>query len=431
MRKPAAVIKIPASGSLHVKRESTLAHVLDSPSVVTSQEKEAVREQVARIVASPAFRSSKRYTDFLRYTVEHTIKGHTENIKERVLGVEVFGRAPNYDTSSDPVVRTSAAEVRKRLQHYYRIHGQAGEIRIDFPRGTYVPEFVWPQASTSLEVADVEKKRDQPAQSARRKWVIGSLAATALLLVALLGWTATPPYKTPFARFWSPIIASRHTVLLCIPDRFSSTLPDANSAFAVGRSTVSGPASTAQAREQLFQQRNHVFFVDTFVVARIAAALGEQGRPFRLVHTEDATLDDLEQGPAVLIGGTNNAWIAQISSSLRYTLANDGSVPYISDRQNPSSRRWSITNENPDVDYAVISRVTKNITGQPIIIVAGLHSMGTEAAGECFSDPDCFAEAERLAPGDWQSASLQFVLETKIVNEVAGQPKVVAAYLSP
>jgi hypothetical protein len=148
------------------------------------------------------------------------------------------------------------------------------------------------------------------------------------------------------------------------------------------------------------------------------------------VHTEDVTLDDLEQGPAVLIGGTNNRWIAQISSSLGFGLANDGSVPYISDRQNPSSRQWAITNESSDVDYAVISRVIKNVTGQPIIIAAGLHSMGTEAAGECFSDPDCFTQAERLAPGDWRHANVQFVLETKVVNDVAGEPKVIAAYLS-
>lgn len=414
-----------------MKRESPLSHAVESPSLLTGQEKEAVREQVARILASPPFRSSKRYTDFLRYTVEHTINGHTENIKERVLGVEVFGRVPNYDTSADPVVRTSAVEVRKRLQHYYRLHGQSGEIRIDFPKGTYVPEFVWPRAPATLESADRERKPGLVVPRHRGKWVISALVGTALVLLTLLAWRTAPPRKTPLDRFWSPVVDSQHPVLLCIPDRFSSIVPETNGTSAVGRSAGSGLTSTAYDRNQFFEQRNHVFFVDTFVVARIAAALGSHGRSFRLVHTEDVTLDDLEQGPAVLIGGTNNHWIAQISSSLRFELANDGSVPYISDRQNPASRRWAITNESSDIDYAIISRITKSITGQPIIIVAGLHSMGTEAAGECFSDPDCFAQAEQLAPGEWQSTNLQFVLETKVVNEVAGQPKVVVAYLSP
>lgn len=132
-----------------------------------------MREQVARILASPTFRNSKRYTEFLRYTAEHAISGDTENIKERVLGVEVFGRAPNYDTSSDPVVRTSAVEVRKRLEHYYRLHGQSGEVRIDFPRGTYVPEFVWPQGPATPGSVDEEKEPDVAVQSGRRKWAIG------------------------------------------------------------------------------------------------------------------------------------------------------------------------------------------------------------------------------------------------------------------
>ena len=117
----------------------------------THRQRDDVREQVARIIASPAFRNSKRYTDFLRYTVEQTLNGDAERIKERTLGVEVFGRVPNYDTSLDPVVRTSAVEVRKRLQHYYRLQGRSGEIQIDFPRGTYVPEFVWPQAVVALD----------------------------------------------------------------------------------------------------------------------------------------------------------------------------------------------------------------------------------------------------------------------------------------
>ncbi len=410
-----------------MKTESSTARLVASPAVFSSEEKEAVREQVARIVASSAFRSSKRYTDFLRYTVEQAISGNTENIKERVLGVEVFGRVPNYDTSSDPVVRTSAVEVRKRLEHYYRLHGHAGEVRIDFPRGTYVPEFVWPQASLTPELGDQQKDIGPARRPPREKRAILILAPIALFVLALLAWTTAPARKTSFDRFWSPLMQSQHPVLLCIPDRFSSN-QNVNEASGAGLSA--GVASTAYDRNQLFEQRNHVFFVDTFVVAKIAAALGKQGRPFRLVHTEDVTLDDLEQGPAVLIGGANNHWIAQISSSLRFSLANDGSVPYIRDQQNPTSREWAIANESSDVDYAVISRVTNNITGQPIVIVAGLHSMGTEAAGGCFADPDCFAQAERLAPGDWQRANLQFVLETKVVNEVAGQPKVIAAYIS-
>src|SRR5690242_17881781 len=118
---------------------------MSSPTPSPDVEAGAIREQVERITASAAFRSSKRYPDFLRYTVEHTLSGNIETIKERVLGVEVFGRDPNYDTSLDPVVRMTAAEVRKRLEQYYRARGREDEVRIDYPRGSYVPEFSWPK----------------------------------------------------------------------------------------------------------------------------------------------------------------------------------------------------------------------------------------------------------------------------------------------
>jgi hypothetical protein len=411
-----------------MKRE--LSQAVSSPSLAHCHEANAVREQVARILASPSFRSSKRYTDFLRYTVEHTISGETENIKERVLGVEVFGRDPSYDTSADPVVRISAVEVRKRLQQYYRLHGQSREIRIDFPRGTYVPEFVWPVASPTSDSSS--NQTDLRVKGSRKKWLMVMAGLASIGVVALAAWTATSPRQNPLERFWSPVTESPHPVLLCIPDRFSARpeLPEAKGVPTVASSGRSVPLSTAYDPSQLFDVRNHVFFVDTLVVARIAATLGKQGRPFRLFHTEDATLDDLEQGPVVLIGGTNNPWIAKVSSSLRFGLAKDGLVDYISDRQYPSSQQWAITGQNSDVDYAVISRITNNVTGQPIVIVAGLHSMGTEAAGECFSDSECFAEAEKLAPGDWRHANLQFVIETKVINEVAGEPRVIAAYLS-
>ena len=67
--------------------------------------KEEVRGQVARIRASHPFRTSKRCLALLDYVTEQALEGQLERLKERSLGVEVFGRDPGYDTSQDPVVR--------------------------------------------------------------------------------------------------------------------------------------------------------------------------------------------------------------------------------------------------------------------------------------------------------------------------------------
>ena len=63
-------------------------------------ERNAIREQLERILSSPLFRKSKRFPNLLRFVVERSLHGHSEPLKERTLGIEVFGRAPDYDTKS-------------------------------------------------------------------------------------------------------------------------------------------------------------------------------------------------------------------------------------------------------------------------------------------------------------------------------------------
>jgi hypothetical protein len=427
-----------------MKRDSTDSTV--APLAFPDAEASAVREQLERIAASAAFRSSKRYPEFLRYTVEHTLTGEIENIKERVLGVEVFGRDPDYNTSSDPVVRMTAAEVRKRLDQYYRVRGHEHEIRIDYPRGSYVPEFSWPQPSATREATPIHIELPLESPPTRRR--IAPFVVLACVLIAACLWGAVSTRQTALDRFWSPIFDSKSPVLLCIPDL--SILTKEAAARGSTQATASGAPTNSSTRGPGTQagsagavpsfgaalalmpagwQRDEVSFVDAFTVMKVASSLARKGHDFRLMHTEDASLDDLKQGPAVLIGGTNNPWINQVSSTLRFSLAKDGPLDYISDRQNPSSRQWGITWQNPTTDYAIVSRIFDTMTGQPVVIAAGVHRMGTEAAGECFSDPTCFAQAERLTPGDWAHANVQFILQTQVINEVPGQPKVIAAYL--
>ena len=81
----------------------------------TPEEQRSVREHLEQVLASSVFRNSKRYAAVLRFIVERSLDGGDAHIKERTIGIEVFGRAPDYDTATDHVVRSAAAEIRKRL----------------------------------------------------------------------------------------------------------------------------------------------------------------------------------------------------------------------------------------------------------------------------------------------------------------------------
>ena len=102
---------------------------------------ESTRAALEKILASPGFANADRISRFLRYTVEETLNGQTDKLKESLLGIDVFGRKPSYDPRVDAVVRTEAVKLRARLREYYESEGGQDEIVIDLPKGGYVPVF--------------------------------------------------------------------------------------------------------------------------------------------------------------------------------------------------------------------------------------------------------------------------------------------------
>ena len=164
-----------------------------------------VREQLNRLLAHPLFTNSKRYPVLLAYTVEQALLGNAGELKERTIGVEAFGREPNYDVNLDPVVRTTAAEVRKRLMQYYYSPDHAGELIIELPVGSYVPLFREPSPATAIQtdtqlvqeppeallegqVESEARLADSPKGSAGRTVYAWTAIAIALLVAGLLGF---------------------------------------------------------------------------------------------------------------------------------------------------------------------------------------------------------------------------------------------------
>src|ERR1700733_12879878 len=122
------------------------------------KQKDSIIAQLERLLTHPVFKSSKRCPIFFRHVVERTLQGETEHpVKERSIGVEVFGREASYDTNHDPIVRTTAGEVRKRIAQYYHEPGHEREIRIELPAGSYVPEFVFQPGLSAEPVLGLDK----------------------------------------------------------------------------------------------------------------------------------------------------------------------------------------------------------------------------------------------------------------------------------
>lgn len=112
-----------------------------------------VRQALERLLSSRRFARAERHARFLRFVVEETLNGNGYQLKESLLGTEVFGRSPGYDPRVDPVVRVEATKLRGRLEEYYRLDAPGETIVIDFPRGGYVPQFRYREVAPVADAA--------------------------------------------------------------------------------------------------------------------------------------------------------------------------------------------------------------------------------------------------------------------------------------
>ncbi|HET6520672.1 MAG TPA: hypothetical protein VFG47_12770 [Geminicoccaceae bacterium] len=173
---------------------------------------EAVRAELKRILASTEFSVSDRLRGFLRFVVDETLAGRAGRIKAFTVAVEVFGRGDGFDPQTDPVVRLEAARLRRALDHYYLVAGRDDPVRIDIPRGGYVPTFRSPAAPPAAPGAEREppprleepapppspRRSPRPAHTAALALAI-TLGAAVLLGVLAGRWTVDGPASEPAA----------------------------------------------------------------------------------------------------------------------------------------------------------------------------------------------------------------------------------------
>jgi hypothetical protein len=374
-----------------------------------AEQAQAVREQLARILASPLFKHSRHYPALLRYVVEQTLEGRSAFLKERALGVEVFGRGSDYDSNLDPVVRTSASEVRKRLAQYYHEEAHASEMRIDLPLGSYVPDFRFPEPPPppAEPVLPPPEPPVRPTTPPVRVWTPFRIGA--IIAVLLLIGVATAdlrPHASPVDRFWGRVWEASDTVMLCVGPMYDPLAPP--------------PADPPTYLDVM--QHDRMAFADALTMARLSGLLEENRRKLDIRRSTDFNLADFRRGPAVLIGAYNNPWTMRLADQLRYTFGrNTGSKEgFIGDRQNPTKPLW---NHNPNQpysqifqDWAIVSRFVDSRTEQMVVVVAGMGKDGTAAAGEFVTDPRYLQMLADRAPKGWERKNLQVVLNTEVIS---------------
>ena len=163
---------------------------------ISAEQAASVRHALEAVISSDAFAGSKQCQDLLRLLVEHALSAEVDVLSERRIGVEMFGRPADYDTSKDDIVRLRATEVRKRLAQYYT-DATPPAVRIELASGSYVPEFHWPPRTTdaATPVAPAPPVASAPPQ--RRKSILMPIAVLGVVSVCILLWLQFRPETPP------------------------------------------------------------------------------------------------------------------------------------------------------------------------------------------------------------------------------------------
>jgi TolB-like protein len=147
---------------------------------------EVVRGQLEKILASQGFARNDRLSGFLRFIVEQELSGYGDQLKESIIGVEVFGRRPDYDVRQDSVVRTEASKLRTRLAKYYAAEGAPDPLTIELPKGGYKPVFRQGEGAREVD-ALILSRLEKVSRVGRRVWIAAGLVCLVVGLAAV-GW---------------------------------------------------------------------------------------------------------------------------------------------------------------------------------------------------------------------------------------------------
>src|SRR5258708_18649 len=211
----------------------------------TPEQRTTIWKAADEILADPSFKKSRRCVILLRRLREHAREGGDEDgIKERALGIEVFGREADYDTNTDPIVRMTANEIRKRLAQYYQSCSGHPDVLIRLTPGNYVPRFdfgvrvIPPSISPELQTETVRSAETisqptlpvpsapateragalEPRHRGRRIAVVLGFVVVAAVFSAV-SWTYwVSPLRSSQYLLWAPLLKASETITICIGD---------------------------------------------------------------------------------------------------------------------------------------------------------------------------------------------------------------------
>lgn len=432
LRGPSDSIVIPVpmlSINQAIERTAEIARILG-----TESDLRAFQQHMEDVLQGEAFRGSHRSAQFLRFVLNQAISGHCDELKERLIGIELFGRSPNYDTGEDAIVRVTASDVRRRLLQHYGIYGTGSEFRISLPLGSYIPEIARDvpartdapdekemQAPTeaNLDVpvpsptqmheeasSSVEEEPSSKASGARRFWtwrkaLLGCAGIAVVCTFAL--WQRSQATRVNPGSVWEALFGFRLSTKLITSDPNIAevqtltgqivTLSDyANQRYIPDREKV--PPQTMSLSTEILQ-RDQAASVDPGIAVGIAQWMDQaKAGHLTIQSARDLRFPDLlKDGNFILLGSPlSNPWALFYSDHLDFRFVFDHSTGQeIVENMHPRGGEPSkyvptAMGFATGQSFAVVSYLRNPDHLGHVLLIAGADAEGTEAVADLVTD---------------------------------------------
>jgi hypothetical protein len=429
------------------------ARILELAKVIeTEHDMALLQEHLKEVTEGSAFKGSNRSGQFLRYIIDQAIAGHFESLKERVIGVELFGRSPTYDTGEDAIVRVTASDVRKRLLQHYGRYGSTSEFRINLHSGSYVPEILRHMPSNdqaissfrmvgaveevntaatldnsktlspSSDVMDSRGPLEMVApppnvgpETARSRFrhSFGAILVLAVLNVSQWGyhWTHfrhdanAAAYRLP----WSALLNSPHALQIITSDPDIAQIQELTgqsvsvSDYANHRYVMDESKLTPHTEElyELSLGQNKGSLIDVPIAVRIAELAQAAFKEVDVHSARSIQLANLQTDDNFVLLGSprSNPWNAYFSEPLSFRFIYDNAsgqeiVRNLHPRPNEQAQYVpSALGGATGQSYAVVAFVRNPEQNGQVLLLAGANAEGTKAAAKLVTELDKLSAA--------------------------------------
>jgi hypothetical protein len=390
---------------------------------------EEIRGLLERILSSKQFAHAPKKQKFLQLICETYMAGRADELNEYLIGYEVFNRHDTYNPALDPIVRVGAHELRKKLERYYKSEGKNDEILLEVPVGSYIPIFTRrPLPPETIEPA--QSAHATPGSPVRLgfgiPWITLIGLGFVLLIIAVILLASSNrrlrqqikegvPQKEMseiYRLIWEPFLKDGSPTLVVLSNptvyRFWNRAdPDSLSARSINLTAAETAALAKTLGREQFVLKNNLLprlvpssdeytgLGEAVGLYRIATLFNGIGRNIRLKQSRTVSAEDLKNHHVILLGSVwVNEWSGKVSikedfiSSAGGTILNQNPLP---GEQREYSAKFDEKTGRLIEDYSLIT-IKPNISEKnTVMVLAGTHSEGTEAAAEYLTGEDRLA----------------------------------------